>query len=197
MTLRAWVPAARGLPLRTIAAGLGLAAAPTAVAVLEGGRDLSDPLVAAAVIGAATAAFFVEDPAGETLSASPTPLARRRVLRLAAIALGLAVTLATLVTIAALRGSVTGDELAGRAAEVAAVSGLAAAIAGLAHRHGVAAAAVAGALAGALAALLVSALAQRFHQLPAVGVVEQHGRWWLVALAGWAAAAWSSRDPCR
>jgi hypothetical protein len=197
MTLRAWAPAARGLPLLTVGAGLALASGPGAVAVTEGGRDLSGSLVGAAVIGGATAAFFVEDPAGETLSASPTPLGRRRALRLSAIALGLAVTLAALVAIAALRGPIAGDDLARRAAEVAAVSGLAAAVAGIGHRRNVAGAGLAGAIGGALGALLISSLAQQFHELPAVGTLPNHGRWWLVALAGWVVAAWSSRDTCR
>jgi hypothetical protein len=197
MTLRAWVPAARGLPVRTIGAALLLAAVPTMAVALRGDRDLSGAMAAAAVIGGATAAFFVEDPAGETLSASPTSLARRRALRLSAIALGLAVMLGALVVIATLGASVPGQDLARRAAEVAAVSGLAAAVGGVAHRNAVAAAGPTGAVAGALGVLLISSFAYRYHQLPSVRVVEHHGRWWLVALVGWAAAAWSSRDPAR
>ena len=197
MTLRAWGPAARGLPTLTIGAALALAAAPTAVVLLDGGRDLTKALLAAGVIGAATASFWVEDPAGETLSASPTSLARRRVLRLGAIALGLAVTCALLVAAAAVRGTLTLDEIVQRSAEVAAVSGLAAAIGGSAERHGVAGAARSGAVGGSLAVLMVSGVAQRFHTLPSLGVTQHHGRWWLVALAAWATAAWSSRDPSR
>ncbi|MGH9275652.1 MAG: hypothetical protein ACRDZU_13475 [Acidimicrobiales bacterium] len=197
MTLRACVPAARGLPLPTIAAVLALAAAPTAGVLLGGGRDLSGALVAAAVIGGASAAFFVEDPAGETLSASPTSLARRRVLRLSAIALGLAFACAVLVVIAVIQGPLTAEDLARRAAEVAAVSGVAAAVSGLSHRHGVASAAAVGGVAGALTVLLISGLAARYEQLPALLASGHHGRWWLVALVGWTAAAWSSRDPSR
>lgn len=197
MTLRAWVPATRGLPVRTIGAALALAATPTVAVALQGDRDLSGAMVAAAIVGAATVAFFVEDPAGETLSASPTSLGRRRALRLSAIALGLAVTCTVLVAIAALRGSVTADDLTQRAAEIAAVSGLAAAVGGWTHRRGTAAAGPMGALAGALGVLLISSLAQQYHQLPAVSTIEQHERWWLVAMVSWAVAAWSSRDPVR
>lgn len=197
VTLRAWIPAARGLPLPTIGAVLALAAVPTMGVLVEGGRDLTGALVAAAIIGGASAAFLVEDPAGETLSASPTSLARRRVLRLGAIAVGLAVTYAVLVTIAAIHGPLTGDELARRAAEVAAVSGLAAAAGGLSHRHGVAGAGPIGGVAGALAVLMIASFAVRYHQLPPLPDGGRHGRWWLVALVGWTAAAWSSRDPSR
>lgn len=196
MTLRAWAPAARGLPVLTIGAALAVAAVPTVVAVLQGDRDLSGAMVGASILGGATAAFFVEDAAGETLSASPTSLVRRRTLRIGAIALGFLVVAALLVGLAALSAPVIVDELARRAAEVAAVSGLAAAVAGAAHRRGVASAGPVGAVAGGLGVLLISSLAFRCHQLPAVHAVEQHGRWWLVAVAGWAAAAWSSRDPC-
>jgi hypothetical protein len=197
MTLRAWIPASRGLPVPTIGAALVLAAVPFLSVVLQGSDDLSGAMVVASIVGAATVGFFVEDPAGETLSASPTSLGRRRALRLSAIALGLAIALGALVAIAELRGPVAADDLAQRAAEVAAFSGLAAAVGGLAHRHGAAAAGPMGAVSGGLGVLLISSLAFRYHQLPAVNTIEQHGRWWLVALAGWVTAAWSSRDPSR
>jgi hypothetical protein len=196
-TLRAWVPAARGLPLPTIAAVLTMAAVPCAAVVLRGDRDLSGALVAAAVIGATAVAFFVDDPAGETISGSPTSLARRRLLRLGAIVLGLAALWAVLVGVAAIRGPLTLDDLALRAAEAAAASGLAAAAAGLVHRHAVTGAGAAGGVVGGVGVLMISSFAFRFHQLPALMQVEHHGRWWLVALAGWAVAAWSSRDPAR
>lgn len=195
MTLRAWAPATRGMPLPTIGAVLALAVAATVIVLLDGGRDLSGALVAAAIIGASAVAFAVEDPAGETLSASPTSLARRRSLRLSAIALALALTWMVVVAIAAGRGPLTGDELALRAAEIAAVSGLAAAASGIGHRRGVASAGPVGAVAGALCMLMISSLAFRFHQLPALTGVDHHERWWLVGLAGWAAAAWTWRDP--
>lgn len=197
MTLRAWAPATRGLPLPTIGAVLALTATPPVFVLLKGDHDLSGALVAAAIIGAAAVAFSVEDPAGETLSASPTSLARRRSLRLSAILLALAVTWAVLVAIAAIRGPLTGDDLAQRAAEIAAVSGLAAAAGGVAQRQSVAGAGPVGAVAGALGVLVVSSLAFRFHQLPMLTIIEHHGRWWLVGLAGWAVAAWTWRDPAR
>ncbi len=197
MTLQAWAPAARGLPLRTIGAALALAVVPTIVVLVKGGSDLSGALVAAVVIGAPCVAFFVEDPAGETLAASPTSLVRRRVLRLGAIAVGLAVTFAVLVAVALAHGPLAGEVLARRAAEVGAVSGLAASVGGLSHRQGVAGAGPLGAVAGAVSALLIASFAVRYDELPPLLDGEHHARWWLVALVGWAAAAWSSRDPSR
>lgn len=197
MTRRAWLPAARGLPLPTIGAVLTLAAVPAAFTLGKGDHDLSGALVAAAIIGATALALAVEDPAGETLSASPTSLARRRALRLSAILLGLVITWTVLVAAASIVGPLTGDDLARRAAEAAAVSGLAAAAAGLSHRSGVASAGPVGAVAGALSTLVISSLAFRFHQLPSLMGEEHHARWWLVATVAWSVAAWTWRDPAR
>lgn len=197
MTARAWPGAARGLPWPTLAAGLGLASTPTVLVLVDGGKDYRGALVAAALLGGGAAAFSVEDPAGETLSASPTSLARRRALRLGAITGAAAATWALLVAVAAAFGSVSGPELGRRFTEIAAVTGVAGAIAGLAHRRGLPGAAPGGAALGALGVLVTSALAQRFHQLPAVATVDRHERWWFVALIAWAVVAWTWRDPAR
>lgn len=197
MTARAWPGAARGLPWPTLAAALGLAVAPTAVVVLVGGRDFRVAFVAAAVIGGATAAFSVEDPAGETLSASPTSLARRRALRLTTIALAAVVTWALLVAVVVAFGTVTASDLERRVTEALAVAGVAGAIAGLAHRRGIPGAAPGGAALGALGVLVASALAQRFRELPALLSAHHHERWWLVAATAWGVTAWTWRDPAR
>ncbi|MFZ6003015.1 MAG: hypothetical protein ACOYXM_03705 [Actinomycetota bacterium] len=196
-TARALVPAARAMPIGTLCGALALAAAPTAGALARGGTSYSGALIAAAVVGSSTAAFAVDDAAGETLAASPTSLARRRALRLIAIALLLSATWAVLIFVAAQRGTVTGDDLALRAAEAAAVSGTALAVAGIAHAYLLPAAGSMGAVAGALSVLVVSSLAVRFRELPALVTVENHGRWWLVSLAGWCFAFWTWRDPAR
>lgn len=196
-TLRAWVPCTRGLPLPTIAAALGMAAVPAAFVLLKGDRDLSGSVVAAVVIGAPAVAFAVEDSAGETLSASPTSLARRRSLRLSALGLALALLWTVLVVTAMILGPFAADDLAHRAAEAMALSGLAAAAGGIAHRQGVASPGSIGAVAGALCALMISSLSYRFHQLPSLMDGPHHGRWWVIAIVGWALAAWTWRDPAR
>ena len=195
MTIRAWMPAARGMPLPTLCGGLALAAAPAVVTLLRGGNDLSGSLVAATIIGGPIVALAVEDPASETISASPTSLARRRLLRLSAIVLALAVVWAGVVVGAGIATSVTRHVLAQRAAEGAAVAGLAAAASGLAHRRGVASSGQIGAVAGALSVLVISSLAFRFHQLPSFMGGEAHARWWVVAAGGWLVTAWTWRDP--
>lgn len=196
-TLRAWGPATRGMPLPTIAALLGLTALPTMGNLASGGRDFAGSLVAAGVLGATAAAFAVDDVAGETLAASPTSLARRRALRLGSLVLITGVVWAALILVASLRGSVAGSDLGDRAAEAAAVAGIALATAGWAHRRQAAGAALAGALGGGLAVLLVTALAQRFDGIPALMATTQHGRWWYLAATAWAVAAWTWRDPAR
>jgi len=185
------------MSVATLSGTLALAAAPTVITLLRGGDDLSGALVAATLIGAPIVALAVEDSAAETLSASPTSLARRRSLRLSAITLALAIVWAGIVLAAWSAAAVTGDDLALRAAEAAAVAGLAAGASGLAHRQGVASSGAIGAVGGALSVLVISSLAYRFEQLPSLMGGEAHGRWWLIALVGWAVTAWTWRDPAR
>lgn len=195
---RAWRPCAQALPLPTLAAIAGLAAAPSAVVLLRGGRSYDGALVAAALAFGASAAFAVDDPAEETLSASPTPLAHRRLLRLAAIVLGVAVASGLLLVVAASSpGGLAGGDVARRAAELAATSGLAGAVAGLARRQGVLWAAHGGATGGLLAVLVITSFAYRYGDLPALVDSPHHARWWLVGLTGWLVAGWTWRDPGR
>ncbi|HEX4868542.1 MAG TPA: hypothetical protein VFV32_13090 [Acidimicrobiales bacterium] len=197
-TLRlAWPLSTRALPLATLAAALALAGAPSAVVLVRGGRDLGGALVVATIVLGALAGFPVDDPAEETLSASPTGLARRRLLRLAAIAMGVTIAAAALVAVAAAVGDVTLHQLGLRAAELAATSTLAAAAAGWAQRRAVAAPGATGALVGVLGVLLVSALGARVDRLPSLLDTPQHHRWWMVAAVASAAAAWTWRDPSR
>lgn len=195
--VQGWRPAARGLPLPTLGAAACLAAAPALIVMVRGGHDFGVALVSAALVLGATSGFVVDDPAEETISASPTSLARRRLLRLSAIALGVVVVAAVLLASTAVQGELTIHDVGRRAAELAAVSGVAASVAGAAHRRAISGAALAGALAGLLGTLLVSSLAFRFHSLPALRDGPQHARWWLVGVLGWSIAAWTWRDPAR
>jgi len=195
---RAWRPCARALPLPTLAAIAGLAAAPSAVVLLRGGHSFGGALVAAALAFGASTAFALEDPAEETLSASPTPLAHRRLLRLAAIVLGVAVLSGLLLLVAASSpGGLTAGAAARRAAELAAASGLAGAVAGMARRQGAPWAAHGGATAGLLVVLVITSFAYRYRTLPALVDSPHHARWWLVGLVGWLVACWTWRDPGR
>ena len=194
---RAWPPTTRGLPLSTVAAVLGMAMVPTAVLLVQGADNFSGAVIAAVLLSGATVAYLVEDPAGDTLAASPTSLARRRLLRLAALGLAMTITLLLVLVAASSQMPIAPLHLADRVIELFAVTGVAAGTAGLVHRSGGAGAAPSGAVAGPLSALLISSLAFRIHGLPAIASSANHGRWWIVALVGWATAAWASRDPFR
>lgn len=198
-TLRqAWRPGVRGLPLPTLAAVAALAAAPTFVVAARGASGFDGALTAAALVGGAAAAFTVDDPADETLAASPTGLAWRRAVRASGIALGLSLLAAFLVAAALLLGDVGAAALGRRAAELVATAALSAAVAGLVHRSNGSPAAHAGAVGGVLGVLLVAALGQRLlRPLPSLLEGPHHSRWWLVAAAAAAAAAWTWRDPAR
>ncbi len=196
-TTRALPYAARGLPVGLLGGLVGLAVLPPGFVVLSGGPDFFGAVVASSLIGAAAVALAVEDPAGETLSASPTSLGRRRVLRLVTLAGTLAATWGVVLTMVALARPATSTVLTQRSAEAAATAGVALAAAGLAHRRAATGAGTVGAVAGPLALLTISAFAQRFRELPTLAAPEQHGRWWLLALAGWTVALWTWRDPAR
>jgi hypothetical protein len=185
------------LPLPTLAAVAGLAAAPTVVVLLRHGHDATGALVAAALVAGAAVAFAVDDPAEETLAASPTNLATRRLVRLSAIALGVAAMALLLVVLAALVGTVRAADLGRRAAELAATAGLAAGLGGAARRRVLAGAAPGAAVGAVLTVLLVSALRFRYRALPALVDSPHHARWWLLAAAGGALATWTWRDPAR
>lgn len=193
----AWRPSARGLPLPTLAAAFALAAAPTLVVVAQSGRSHSGALAAGALLLGAVVGYAVEDPAEETLSASPTNLARRRLLRLSAIALGVALTAVLLAVVAAARTDVAAAELGRRLVELLAASGMAAAAAGSTQRRGVSGAAPGAAVTALVGMLLVASLAHRFSQLPTLMSGVHHERWWWVAIVGWAVAGWTWRDPMR
>jgi hypothetical protein len=194
---RAWRPSARGLPIPTLAAAVALAAAPTLIVILQSGRSHSGALAAAALLLGAMVGYAVEDPAEETLSATPTSLARRRLLRLGTIAVGVALTGVLLVVVAATRTDVAAAELGRRLVELLAASGIAAAVAGSAQRRGANGAAPGAAVTALVGMLLVASLAHRFSQLPTLMSSVHHERWWWVAIAGWAVAGWTWRDPMR
>jgi hypothetical protein len=195
---QAWWPSTRALADRTVAGGLALAALPTCIVVARGGTSFDGALVIAALAVGALLAFSVEDPAEETLAASPTTLARRRLVRLSALVLGGGLVAAIVLTVAAGQGGgVRSGDLGRRAAELAAVSGLAIAVAAAARRRGVPGAVHGGAAVAVLAVLLISSLAYRIQSLPTLLDDPEHERWLVVAAVGWLATAWSWRDPGR
>ncbi|MGH9085287.1 MAG: hypothetical protein ACRDYW_07520 [Acidimicrobiales bacterium] len=194
---QAWWPSARALVDRTVLGGLALASAPAFIVLAKGGSSFDGALVIAALALGALMAFSVEDPAEETLAASPTTLARRRLLRLSALVLGGALVTTVVLAVASTGADLAIGGLGRRALELAAVSGLAIAGAAAARRRSLPGAVHGGAVVAILVVLLISSLAYRFHDLPALLDNPHHERWLWVAAVGWAAAAWSWRDPAR
>jgi hypothetical protein len=195
---QAWWPSTRALVDRTVAGGLALAALPTGIVVARGGTGFDGPLVISALALGALLAFSVEDPAEETLAASPTTLARRRLVRLSALTFGGGVVAAIVLVVASAQGGdVRSGDLGRRGTELLAVSGLAIAAAATARRRAVPGAVHGGAAVAVLAVLLISALAYRIRGLPALLDDPEHERWLWVAAVGWLATAWSWRDPGR
>lgn len=173
-----------------MAAGVGL--------VLVGSRGGVALRVSVAVAGvAASTAFLLDDPAAETLAASPTPLSDRRAQRVAIAAGALAVWWTATVAIAAARG---GDfPLRGRALELVVLVAIALAVSAAAATTG-------DRTGGGIAGAAFSVVCFASTLLPP--------RWWLplpsdstapdavprlIAILACAVAllAWTSRDPAR
>ena len=76
----------------------GLFAVGAIVARMSTGRDLAEIYALAFVVSTAGLGFALDDPAAETVAASPTPLARRRIHR---VAIAVTITAATWLIIAA------------------------------------------------------------------------------------------------
>lgn len=192
-----WWRCARALSGRTLGGIALLAGGPTVIVLTQGGHDFGFALLVAALVVGAAMAFTVEDPAAETLAASPTSLARRRLVRASVLVASAMLLGIVLVVLADARGEVTAEELGRRAAELAAVAGIATAAAGQAHRVGLPGAALGGAMAASLVTLVVSSLSFRYDALPSLVTTVHHERWWWIAVAGCAVTAWVWRDPAR
>jgi hypothetical protein len=187
------------VPWSRVLGWAALAAMPTAVAIARDTPDLTVPAVIAAVLLGSALSTGLDDEAGPTVAAVPTPRWRRRLERVGW-------TASVLVFIAVVLGLVIArdDGVVSVSAAHLVVVALACATLSLAVTAAVLGAGAnpvpptEGALgsSGALLAVLVlGALAQRFDWVPMVGVEGHTTRWWV--LGGLAALAslplW--RDP--
>lgn len=171
-----------------------LGAAPAVYAAARGNADLSFPVTVAAITGAASLGFAVDDPAENTLTPCPIPRASRRVVRAVLIAIAVAASW----TVVAVASHTAGHELGpltNRLAETAAAAAISMAFAAGAARAGSDSAGLA-AVTGTLVALGVSSgLATVFTWLPQLGHPLHTTRWWTLAAVATLAASWWSRDP--
>jgi hypothetical protein len=180
-----WQPLAR-----VMAAGM--------VFVLVGSRSGTAARVTIAGAGVAAAtAFLLDDPAAETLSASPTPLPARRAQRVAIAAVAVALWWAAAVTVAATQIGVV--PLAGPALEVGVLVAVAVAVSAAAATMGDR---TGGGIAGA--AVSVACFASTFLPSrwwlpfpPDPAAPGATPRWLAVFVCATALLAWTSRDPAR
>ena len=195
---RALAPTGRALPRLPMATVVAATAAPPAVAWIKDGT-MAVPLALATVVAASALAYAAEDDAGDTLACSPTPLVRRRAVRLAAVGAWAAVGWLVAVAFAATDPGVALATARLGAVALACAGVAAAAASACAGRSGLGARrpGYAGVMVAAGGALASSAASVRYPWLPTLA--DEHAlRPWLEAAAGgWAAALWLSRDPAR
>ncbi len=170
---------------------------PFVVSVARGADDLGPSLTILGIVAGASIGWIVDDPTTELLTPCPISGPQRMLIRVATAGFVVAVCLACCVLIAVAVGSMP-SSASDRLAEGAAAAGVALA-AGLAlWRQGDPLGGITAVAAGLLVPLTIVALAMRWPTvLPSVLVSPIHDRWWLIALGGFAVAAYAGRDPAR
>jgi hypothetical protein len=193
-------PAAIAAPLmramwRTPVLGVAvLVAAPAVYAAARGNHDLSFPVTLAAITGAASLGFAVDDPAEATLTPCPIPRASRRTARAGLIAITVAASWA-IVALSAHAADYHIGPLRARLAETAAAATISMAFAARAARAGSDSPGIAAVTATLLALGTCSGLALYLTWLPQLGHPLHTTRWWIVAAIAATFAWWWSRDP--
>lgn len=171
-----------------------LVAAPAVYAAARGNHDLSFPVTLAAITGAASIGFAIDDPAEATLTPCPVPRASRRSIRACLIAISVAASWAV-VALAAHAADYQIGPLRTRLAEIAAAATISVAFAARAARTGSDSPGLAAVTATLLALGTCSGLALYFTWLPQLGHPLHTTRWWVLAAVAAVAAWWWSRDP--
>jgi hypothetical protein len=173
-----------------------LAAGPAVAVAVSGGHEFALALTAASLIAGAGAGYAADDPAAPTLASSPTPLAVRRLHRAAVIVTVLAAGWLIALYLAG-RYSRERPDIDAMTVELAATAALSAAFACRVHTDTPVETGFGAAGAAILSMLTMSALSNRWPELPSLAAGPTHDRWWWVTAAGVSVAAWSSRDPAR
>jgi hypothetical protein len=171
-----------------------LLAAPAVYAAARGNHDLSFPVTLAAIAGAGSFGFAVDDPAEVTLTPCPIPRAARRSVRSGLIGIAVAVGWGVVAVSAHIADYQLGP-LRIRVAEGAAAAAVSMAFAARAGRAGSDSPGFAALTATLIAFGASSGLSLYFTWLPMVGDPLQTTRWWIVAAVAAVAAWWWSRDP--
>jgi len=169
----------------------------TLVVAARHGHEAAAPLEAVAIALACGAGFAFDDPAFQVLAASPTPLWRRRLLRLLVV---MPPTVLLWLLLLRWQGTASSQETLALAAQFAGLVGLSLGVAGVASRsssRGVGGIAVAPTLFVAL--ILSTTLPPRWRPLPLGdipgGWLPIYLRWTAAAVIGALISLLSSRDP--
>lgn len=187
-------PLLRAMIRTPVVAVAVLIAAPAVYAAARGHHDLSFPVTLASIVGAASIAFAIDDPAEATLTPCPIHRCARRSIRVALIAVALAASWAVVAVSAHAAGYALGS-LRNRLAETLAAGAISVAFAARAGRDGSDSPGLAAVTATILAFSVSSGLAINLTWLPQLGNPTHTTRWWIVAAIAAAAAWWWSRDP--
>ena len=142
------------------------------------------------MIGAAAAAFAVDDDASVLLAPSPTALMTRRASRLAAAACPLLAAWAAVAGLTAVGGRFHNVPLAMLGVTAWAVSGFAVAVASRSTGIG-------GFASGLTVPLFVTAMSVQYDWMPRIADPASNGRWLWIGVLAWALALWLARDPAR
>jgi hypothetical protein len=166
------------------------------VVVILRERGAAAPLQAVSILFASGAGFALDDPAAELLSASPTPLLRRRIARLALV---IPPTVAIWVALVAVQGPANGRETWAVVAMFAGLLGLSLSFAGVAERRSTSGRGGIVAAPGVMILLVASSLVpHRWRPLPMGDVpggwTQIYLRWGAAAAIGVLVLLWSSRD---
>ena len=194
LPLRLIAPLGRAM-LRTPMLGLAaLTATPAIYAAARGHHDLSFPVTLATIIGAASLALALDDPAETSLTACPTTRAARRWMRAGLISVTIAGAWA-LVAASAHHADYAFEPWRIRLVEAATAAAISLAFAAAATHHGATTPGVAAAAATLLTLAVSSGLALRIAWLPQLGNPHHEARWWTVAAIAVMLAYWWARDP--
>ena len=194
--LAALGPTARVAHLGPAALTIALAALPSVVAVARD-ANVSAPLIMAGLLAGATLGWAAEDQATDLMASLPVSSPVRTTLRVGLVAL-VSIIGAALIALVVAIGPGLPTDLGDRLAETAATAAAALGVGLVAARRGERGTGPVGVTAGILAVGLVTALAVRWPTiLPALATGPTHDRWWILALAGIAVAAYAGRDPGR
>ena len=174
----------------------GLLAVGAIIAYMSTGRDLAEIYALAFVVSTAGLGFALDDPAAETVAASPTPLAHRRIHR---VVIAVTITVATWLTIAAVVATSGSQRFPTYdvVIEVAALAAIGLAASALVQRRTQAPGGPTAALVVVILPAFLSGVAFRdvsvFPSLIPGQVLRD--RWIWLALAGAALVVLTSRDP--